>query len=222
MTPPVDFITFIQSCGIKDPDVFVSKCAELHKFLVEYNTHVNLTRLTSVDDFYFKHAADSLSIAVSFPEITSENLSIADIGCGAGFPSLILATAYPNLKITAIDSIGKKIKFVSEAAKMLQLSNLTAIHGRSVELNCRKEFQRGFDIVTARAVAPSPKICKEASNFPRSDGRFIFYKTPTQAAEEEPLLADMKQFLWYNTPVFTLPKNAGERLFTVGTRSKKQ
>ncbi|MBE6356254.1 MAG: 16S rRNA (guanine(527)-N(7))-methyltransferase RsmG [Lentisphaerae bacterium] len=220
-TPPADFISFIHSVFIPDPDKFISRCIALHEYLTECNKHVNLTRLISVDDFYFKHIADSLSIATVFPEIASGKLSVADIGCGAGFPSLVLAAAFPNLQITAIDSIGKKIKFVADAAQLLQLNNLTALHGRSVELNCRKEFQYRFDIVTARAVAPSPKICKEASNFPKHNGKFIFYKTPAQAAEESQQLAEMKNFSWQNTPVFSLPSNAGERLFTIGVRRSK-
>lgn len=219
MTFPDGFLPFVQSCGIADLDAFVSKCAMLHEYLIECNKSVNLTRLTSPEDFYFKHVADSLSIAVCFPEITMEKLSIADIGCGAGFPSLILAAAFPQLQITAIDSIGKKIKFVADAAELLQLTNLTAIHGRSVELNCRQEYKKRFDIVTARAVAPSPKICKEASNFPKYNGRFILYKTPGQAEEEKILLAEMKNFSWQNTGVFILPGNSGERLFTVGFRN---
>ena len=215
MTLP-EITSFATDCQVNDPDSFTANCEILRLFLEEYNTHVNLTRLTSPDDFYCKHVIDSLSITRFFPEITSQTLSIADIGCGAGFPSLILALAFPALQITAIDSIGKKITFVRLAAEKLQLKNLAAVHGRSVELNCRKEFQGKFDIVTARAVAPSPKICREASRFPKSGGSFIFYKTPQQAAEEKSELEKIKNMRWENTPSFTLPGNSGERLFSIG------
>ena len=211
-----DLNEFAASCGVKNPAEFLGKCEILRKFLEEYNRNVNLTRLTSPEDFYAKHVADSLSIAHFFPEITTEKLKIADIGCGAGFPSLILALAYPLLEITAIDSIGKKITFVKLASEKLLLDNLTAIHGRSVELNCRQEYQHRFDIVTARAVAPSPKICREASRFPAKNGRFIFYKTPQQSAEERPELDKLSNMRWENSPVFTLPGDAGERLFSTG------
>ena len=216
MSSNFDLIAFAAGCNAEFPEQFAGKCAVLHRLLTEYNTHVNLTRLTSEEDFYFKHVADSLSIAKFFPEIAAEKLKIADIGCGAGFPSLILAMAFPGLQITAIDSIGKKITFVKLAAEKLALTNLTAVHGRSVELNCRQEYQHRFDIVTARAVAPTPKIYKEANRFIRPNGRYIFYKTPVQAAEEAPLLEAMKNMHWENTPVFTLPGDAGERVFTVG------
>jgi 16S rRNA (guanine527-N7)-methyltransferase len=162
MLPDFNLSAYANSCNVKDPGKFTENCRILHAFLEEYNTHVNLTRLTSPEDFCYKHVCDSLSIANVFPEIAEKPLAIADIGCGAGFPSLILAAAFPQLKITAIDSIGKKITFVKLAAEKLQLNNLTAIHGRSNELNCKVEFQRKFDIVTARAVAPSPKIHQQA------------------------------------------------------------
>ena len=216
MLPDFDLAAYAASCHVKDVDLFTGKCLILHEFLVEYNTHVNLTRLTSPVDFCFKHVCDSLSIAKIFPEIAGGSFTIADIGCGAGFPSLILAAAFPQLEITAIDSIGKKITFVKLAAEKLMLNNLTAIHGRSTELNHRKEFQKKFDIVTARAVAPSPKIYREASKLIKKEGRFIFYKTPQQAAEESELLEKIKEVKWSNSPVFTLPGNAGERLFTTG------
>lgn len=218
MSDILDLSAYFSGCGVGSLQKFSEQCEKLRVFLEEYNTHVNLTRLTSPEDFYFKHIADSLSIARCFPELTVKPLVIADIGCGAGFPSLALAMAFPQLQITAIDSIGKKITFVKSAAEKLNLNNLTAIHGRSVELNCKAEFQNKFDIVTARAVAPSPKIYREANRFIKRNGRYIFYKTPQQAAEEAPLLANIKGMTWSNSSSFNLPGAAGERLFTIGKR----
>ncbi len=216
MLPDFDLSAYAAVCHVKESGEFSGKCRILQAFLEEYNANVNLTRLTSAADFCFKHVCDSLSIAMYFPEIAERPLKIADIGCGAGFPSLILAAAFPQLEITAIDSIGKKITFVKLAAEKLKLNNLTAVHGRSNELNHRIEFQEKFDIVTARAVAPSPKIYRESCKFIKPDGRFIFYKTPQQAAEEKELLAKIKEAKWENSTTFSLPGNAGERLFTVG------
>ena len=212
-----DLARFAEECGVEDPGRFAERCGLLRKFLEERNRCVNLTRLTAEDDFRIKHAADSLSIARFFPELATGQFTVADIGCGAGFPSLILALAFPRLEIWAIDSVGKKIDFVRQAAEKCSLANLHAVHGRSSELNCREEFQGKFDIVTARAVAVSAKICREASRFPSRRGRFIFYKTPKQAEEEKEALAAIKNVSWKNTEVFRLPGDAGERLFTVGT-----
>ena len=208
---------FADFCHIPEPESFVGKCEKLRLFLEKANSHINLTRLTDRNDFDLKHAADSLIIFHFFPELLTERLKIADIGCGAGFPSLILALAAPQLEITAIDSTGKKINFVTQAAAHLGLSNLYTVHGRAVELNCLENFRRKFDIITARAVAPSPKIYGETKNFPVSGGKYIFYKTPAQAAEEIPELAKLKNMSWHTSEIFELPENSGSRCFVIGT-----
>ena len=196
-----DLQLFAAECHVADPEVFCRRCEELRLLLEETNKHVNLTRITGKEEFDLKHAADSLVIARFFPEITSGVQRIADLGCGAGFPSLILALAYPELQITAIDSTQKKLRFVESAAQTLGLTNLRTVHGRIEELNRQQEFRHHFDIVTARAVAESPKLAKAASGFPCKGGRFIFYKTPGQASEELPVLGGK----WQMTPEFELP-----------------
>ncbi len=213
-----DFAGFAGKAGVAEPEVFAKKCEELRCFLEEVNKEVNLTRITGKTDFELKHAADSLLLPITFPELAARELKIADIGCGAGFPSLILALAFPHWQITAIDSIGKKVNFVRQAAEKLQLTNLTAIQGRAVELNRKPEFQKQFDIVTARAVAPSPKLYRETDKFPMGKGRWIFYKTPGQAAEELPELEKIKNISWEVSPEITLPGEAGTRVFVKGAR----
>jgi 16S rRNA (guanine527-N7)-methyltransferase len=211
---------FAGQCHVSNPEKFAADCEKLRLFLEEYNKNVNLTRLTGKDDFDLKHAADSLSIFMLFPELLTGKFKTADIGCGAGFPSLILALAAPQLDITAIDSTGKKITFVNNAACHLGLTNIHAIHGRAVELNCREEFREQFDLVTARAVAPSPKIYGETRNFLRRNGRYIFYKTPTQADEELPELQKNKSVRWQLSDIFELPQSCGSRCFVIGTPIK--
>lgn len=196
-----DLEKFAAECHVTDPAAFARKCEELRQLLEETNKYVNLTRITGKEEFDLKHAADSLVIVKFFPEVASESYRIADLGCGAGFPSLILALAYPQLEITAIDSTQKKLRFVENAARTLGLANLKTVHGRIEELNRQTSFRHQFDIVTARAVAESPLLAKGASGFPRKGGRFIFYKTPGQAAGELPVLGK----LWHMTPEFELP-----------------
>ncbi len=214
-----DLDTFAASCHVGDVPGFLAGCGRFYEILIETNRTMNLTRITEPEDFKIKHVADSLSIARFFPEITSEALKIADIGCGAGFPSLILALAFPRLRITAIDSTGKKTAFVERAAQTLGLKNLKVIHGRGCELNRRQEFRHRFDVVTARAVAAAPVIFLEVSEFvKRPDGRFILYKTPSQAAEDLPALEiACRKFpvAWSATGEFELPGEAGSRVFLV-------
>ena len=205
-----DLAAFAAECHVKDISGFIAGCARLRELLEEANKITNLTRILGEQDFAVKHAADSLSIGKFFPELAEKPLRIADIGCGAGFPSLILALAYPQLQITSIDSTGKKIAFVADAAKQLALPNLTAIHGRANELNRKQEYMRKFDIVTARAVAEAASICKDTAKFPVPKGRYIFYQSPERAAADAAKLPQMR----YNiTPAFELPESAGQRCF---------
>lgn len=204
-------------CGVADPEGFAGQCEALRDLLVEANKTVNLTRITEPEEFAVKHVADSLSIAREFPELTTGYGKIADIGCGAGFPSLVLAMAFPNLRITAIDSTGKKTAFVERAIAALGLRNVRVVHGRSNELNCKPQFRHQFDVVTARAVAAAPIIYLDACDFiKRRTGRFILYKTPQQAAEDLPALeiaCRKSPVIWRTTEVFELPGGAGQRLF---------
>ena len=209
-----DFQKIVESCHVTDFSEFERKVNRLYEILIEYNKNVNLTRITEYNDFLIKHVADSLVIANFFPELAEKKLKIADIGCGAGFPSLILAMAFPNLEVHAIDSIGKKTKFVQFAADELNLTNIKVITGRSKEMNFRDEYKFKFDIVTARAVAKAEIIYQEAKNFPKRSGRFILYKTPDQLAEDLPAIKRVdKQHAWKVTEVYELPAESGSRQF---------
>ncbi len=203
-----DLREFAASCHVSEPGTFAERCEKLRLLLEEANTRVNLTRITGKEEFELKHAADSLLIARFFPEIASGAHAVADLGCGAGFPTLILALAFPQLELQAIDGTLKKLRFVESAAAALGLGNVHVVHARIEELNRREDFRRRFDFVTARAVAASPELARKASAFPRKGGRFVFYKTPGQAAEEMPLLGEK----WRCTPEFELPGCGGRVL----------
>ena len=209
-----DLCSFAGTVQCRDPQDFAAKCDQLYQLLCERNKVCNLTRITDREDFDLKHIIDSLAIALDFPEISSNTLAVADVGCGAGFPSLVLAMAFPSLRITPIDSTGKKITFVSDAAAALNLTNVTPVCGRANELNRKNDFKHRFDLVTARAVAPSYKIAAETTNFLNRCGRYVFYKTPAQRDEELPILEKDKKYNWSVTAVRVFPH--GERLFITG------
>ncbi len=211
-----DLTAFARECHVPDPAGFVAGMEEFYRILIETNRTLNLTRITEHADFEIKHVADSLAIARCFPELAREKVKVADIGCGAGFPSLVLAFAYPNLDLTPIDSTGKKAAFVARTAEALGLANVHVVAGRSCELNHRPEFRHRFDVVTARAVAPAPVLYLDACDFAKRNGRFLLYKTPRQAEEDLPALeiaCAKRAVRWSATPVFELPEGAGERLF---------
>ncbi|QSH41722.1 16S rRNA (guanine(527)-N(7))-methyltransferase RsmG [Lentisphaerota bacterium ZTH] len=215
-----EFKNFCLSCGVSDFDFFINRCDNLYELLLAANAKVNLTRIQDKDDFMIKHVADSLAICRYFPEIGT-GLRIVDIGCGAGFPSLILATAFPQLQITAVDSISKKTAFVESAGASLGLSNLKVFTGRSREMNRREEWQERFDILTARAVSDLRTLYREARNMLKSTGRFVFFKTPEQAAAELDNLKKISSrhnISWRVTEVFDLPAAGGKRVFVYSDR----
>ena len=209
---------FSRECGVADPERFVASCDRLFELLCAVNAHTNLTRITTKSEFEIKHVADSLAIVKILPEIAEKPWRVADVGCGAGFPSLVLAAAFPQLEVTAIDSTHKKVAFVAESAQKLGLANLTAVVGRAVELSRKVEFRERFDLVTARAVAAVGKLFPECRRMIAPHGHMVFYKTPQQAAELDEM-TDCRGFDWRVSPEFELPENSGSRLFIVGGRA---
>lgn len=212
-----DIAAFCRACGVPDVEHFLERCCVLYDVLVMTNKQYNLTRIDSPEGYWTKHIADSLSIARYYPALTRERLRVADIGCGAGFPSLVLALAFPNLWIMAIDSTGKKIKFVQQTASILELKNLRTTHGRAGELNRLDEWKDYYHVITARAVAPAAKIHGETRNMlKRGEGRYILYKTPEYVAAdlgEMNALTGVSGTTWGATEEFDLPNQAGRRQF---------
>jgi len=201
-------------CLVVDPVSFKTHCDKLFTLLKEAGEKTNLTRIIDEKDYFIKHVVDSLMIAKFFSDIAMEPLAVADIGCGAGFPSLVLAIAFPRLKITSIDSTGKKINFVNSAASELGLKNIEGIQGRACELNRKSNWIHRFDIITARAVGNSKMLYNDTRNMVKKGGSHIFYKTPGQAESELPELAAIPNGpSWKKTPEFVLPEDAGTRLF---------
>lgn len=204
-----DLARYAGTCGVPDPENFALQSEKLQALVLERNQVVNLTRITGDLEFKIKHIADSLSLTLMFPELTALPLKIADLGCGGGFPSLVLALAFPHWHITAIDSTRKKLDFVAQAACQLNLNNLQTIHSRIEELNRQSRYQGTFDLITARAVAPGAKLYALSDRLGSARSRYIFYKTPSQAEEDLAQLGTN----WKATSVFDLPEDSGRRTF---------
>ena len=139
---------------------------EFADILIETNKTTNLTAITSPNEVILKHFVDCASISLHIPS----NSSVIDVGCGAGFPSIPLAIVRPDLKITSLDSTGKKVDFVTAAAKTLSLSNITPICGRAEELPSLREK---FDVCTSRAVARLNVLSELCIPFVRKGGIFL-------------------------------------------------
>lgn len=141
--------------------------------LQEVNSHMNLTAIRDEDGILVKHIADSLKIAKYIPQ----NAKILDVGCGGGFPSLPLAIARPDVFVTSLDSTEKKVNYVGETARLLELSNLTTLCGRAEELGHDPTLRESFDAVTARAVASLPVLCELCLPFVKPKGIFVAMKS---------------------------------------------
>ena len=120
--------------------------------MIEWNNKINLTRIVEKEDVYLKHFYDSLTITrvIDLNEVET----LCDIGTGAGFPGIVLKIIYPNLKITLVDALQKRVNYLNEIIKELDLKDIKAIHVRGEDL------KEKYDVVTARAVANIEKLLK--------------------------------------------------------------
>lgn len=210
--PTTEELDFLSSCGVADMPLFIEKCMKYQELLYRTNETFNLTRIPETE-FFTKHVCDSVSIARFLPSfLKSEKLRVCDIGCGAGIPSLFLAAAYPCVRMTAVDSRGKKVKFVELAARTMGLVNLTAVHGRANELGSEKRFLNAFDIVTARAVSDAAGLIFESERLLSRNGVLAVYRTPVQMSEELPML-ERARVDFSVSDSLELPSGAGTRLF---------
>lgn len=141
-----------------------------YKLLISYNNNVNLTAITKEEDVYLKHFYDSLTLFKGID--LKENLKICDLGTGAGFPGLVLKIVFPNLSITLVDSLEKRIKFLDLVIKELELKNIKTVHSRIEEF---KEIE-AFDVVVSRAVAKINILLELGCKLPKVNGLFVFMK----------------------------------------------
>lgn len=175
------FQSLLADKGITLTQTQLDQYEQYFRLLVEWNERMNLTGITEREQVYVKHFYDSLSLAffVNMDKVTS----IADIGSGAGFPSIPLKIAYPHLKVTIIDSLNKRIQFLNTLAGELGLHQVTCIHGRAEDLAREKKLRDSFDLVTARAVARLNALNELCLPFARVGGLFAAMKG-AQGAEE--------------------------------------
>lgn len=154
----------------------IEKFEQYAKLLLEWNEKFNLTAIKNIDEIEEKHFIDSLYMD-KYIELNNQRL--LDVGSGAGFPGIPLAITHPNLEVTLLESNGKKVSFLKEVVKQLDLKNVTVIQGRSEELD-KREY---FDIVTARAVKELNILLEISFQLVKVNGHFIAYKS--SAIDEE-------------------------------------
>lgn len=152
--------------------------------LIKWNEVMNLTAITEEKDIYEKHFADSLMIfGMIRPVQWSEGMSVIDVGTGAGFPGLPIAICLPDAKITLMDSLQKRIRFLQDTAELLGLNNVTLIHARAEELARDPQHREKYDLSVSRAVANLSTLTEYCLPFVRIGGSFVSYKTESVAEE---------------------------------------
>lgn len=162
------FIIETKKIGINLTEEQLNKLDQFYNLLIEWNEKINLTRITAKEDVYLKHFYDSLTLAKVIDLATKETL--CDVGTGAGFPGIVLKIVYPNLKITLVDALQKRVNYLNTIIKDLQLENIQAIHTRGEDLHDK------YDVVTARAVANIEKLLKYTMHLVNNTGVFVAMK----------------------------------------------
>lgn len=184
---PEQFQQALAERGINLTDRQMQQFADYYQLLVTTNRQVNLTRITEENDVYLKHFYDSLTGAFAEPRLQTEQLTLCDIGAGAGFPSLPLKIAFPQLQVTIVDSLNKRINFLQELVAKLGLSGVTLVHDRAETFSAKNAANREkYDLVLARAVARLSVLAELCLPAARVGGELVAYKA--SAADDE--LAD--------------------------------
>lgn len=169
------FVKDAESLGVNLTDSQVQQFLVYYEMLVEWNGVMNLTAITNYDDVMKKHFIDSISLVKSYD--VSQDKTVIDVGTGAGFPGLALKIAFPNLKITLLDSLNKRIQFLNEVIKKLNLSGVETIHGRAEDFARPEKLREQFDLCVSRAVANLSVLSEYCLPFVKVGGQFISYKS---------------------------------------------
>lgn len=210
-----------KSFEIELTDKQIEQLDKYYELLVDWNNKMNLTAITDFDEVCKLHFTDSVSSAQFF-DFTKDNLSLIDIGTGAGFPGIVLKIVFPKLNVTLLDSLQKRIGFLNHVIDELSLNDegsITTVHGRAEDFSDSKngELREKFDIAVSRAVARFSTLCEYCLPYIRVGGSFLSYKG--DKASEEVAEANSAIFLLggklNSVNEFTLPDSDIQRAICI-------
>jgi len=202
---------FVEECKKININITNKQLIKLEKFyhlMIEWNKKINLTRITEEKEVYLKHFYDSLTLN---KVIDLKNIkTLCDIGTGAGFPGIVLKIIFPNIKITLIDSLQKRVNYLNEIIKELELDNIEAIHTRG------ENYQGEFEVVTSRAVANIEKLVNYTMHLVSKNGVFIAMKGNLESELNQQVRKKIeRKFIIKKQEEFILPKEGSKRTLLI-------
>ncbi|MZP29663.1 16S rRNA (guanine(527)-N(7))-methyltransferase RsmG [Heliobacterium undosum] len=173
----------LQDWGIAVSPELIDRCTVYAEVMLATNAHLNLTAITDPDGVAEKHFVDSLSPLLL--NLSDAPISVIDVGTGAGFPGLPLSLIRPQWRVTLLDSLQKRCRFLSETTERLGLTNVQVLHGRAEDSARNLLLRDKYSIVFSRAVARLPVLLELCLPFVTLGGSFIALKGPDGPAEVE-------------------------------------
>lgn len=207
---PQQFIEALKEQGIELTEEQIGQFDKYYEMLVHWNEKINLTAVTEKEDVYLKHFYDSLT-PLFFTDIP-EGTRLCDVGAGAGFPSIPMKIVRPDIKVTIVDSLNKRINFLNELTAELSLGDMHLVHDRA-ETFGQHTARHMFDMVTARAVANLNTLLELCLPLVRTGGKFIVLKgrRGLEELEDSKFALDLLGGKIVETHQFTLPEEDSER-----------
>lgn len=211
----------LQQLHIELSEKQMEQFLQYYEMLIEKNKVMNLTAITEFDEVVEKHFLDSVSLTQQLD--LHQSLKVLDLGTGAGFPGIPLKIVFPELEITLMDSLNKRVLFLQDVISSLQLQNIEAVHERAEEAARNKKYRESFDLCVSRAVANISTLSEYCLPFVKIGGSFISYKSST--IEDE--LKDGKKGIAIlggkvkDVYKFTLSDSKLQRSFVIIEKEKK-
>lgn len=209
---PHEFKKQVENDGLLISDEQMDQFQKYLELLQEWNQKINLTAITEEEEVYLKHFYDSVTLA-NHVDFKDEPYTLCDVGSGAGFPSIPLKILFPNLQITIVDSLRKRVDFLQIVVDELGLEGVELYHDRAESFGQNKKFRASFDYTTARAVARMSVLAELCMPLNKKNSVFIAMKA--SSADDE--LKDAKKAIatlggkLREDISFELPEDAGER-----------